>query len=173
MFRKCENAERVHFLFDHSSVAFKFTRERFGFIKINFRVWFWFLIECLEQRYEFGQNYMSFENSEMLASSLLEKGLVFTRFEPHIWVDQAGLDHVGNTNTVSLDVGQWINGPGKYGKKNIHRPLNYYLHIAQKSTFHLFNKAVGPGKKSKINKHRAYVLESRDPWWVWYQTWLN
>ena len=35
MFRKCENAERVHFLFDHSSVAFKFIRERFGFLKVE------------------------------------------------------------------------------------------------------------------------------------------
>ena len=35
MFRKCENAERVHFLFDHSSVAFKFIRERFGFFKVE------------------------------------------------------------------------------------------------------------------------------------------
>ena len=35
MFRKCENAERVHFLFDHGSVAFKFIRERFGFFKVE------------------------------------------------------------------------------------------------------------------------------------------
>ena len=35
MFCKCENAERVHFLFDHSSVAFKFIRERFGFFKVE------------------------------------------------------------------------------------------------------------------------------------------
>ena len=35
MFCKCENAERVHFLFDHSSVAFKIFRERFFKVELD------------------------------------------------------------------------------------------------------------------------------------------
>ena len=45
-----------------------------------------------------------------------------------------------------VDVGQ-----GKFAKKNKRRALNNYLqvlHIAQKSIFTLFNKAVGPGEKN-------------------------
>ena len=46
-----------------------------------------------------------------------------------------------------IDVGQVINvGPGKFRKKIKQWALSQYLHIAQKSTFPLFNKAVGPKK---------------------------
>jgi hypothetical protein len=39
--------------------------------------------------------------------------------------------------------------------RNRHRARN--KHKAWKSTFTLFNKAVGPGKKSKINKRKVFV----------------
>ena len=45
--------------------------------------------------------------------------------------------------------------PRKFYKKNKHRALNQYLHNAQKSTFPLFNKAIGPGKNP------TFILESR------------
>ena len=33
----------------------------------------------------------------------------------------------------------------------------YVVNNKQNNLYVLFNKAIGPGKKSNINKHRAYV----------------
>ena len=63
-----------------------------------------------------------------------------------------------HTLASGKDVGQGINvGSRKFGEKNKHRASNWYLHIAKKNTFTLFNKAVGPGNKFKIDKRRAYA----------------
>ena len=74
-----------------------------------------------------------------------------------------------------IDVGQGINiGHGKFNKKNKYRALKFgknlrsFVMKKQRKLFlpflilnlinvGPFNKAVGPGKKSKINKRRAYV----------------
>ena len=63
----------------------------------------------------------------------------------------------------SIDVGQGISiGPDKFSKKNKHMALNKYLHIKKKSALPLFNKAVGPGKKSKmINVEPTFIPESK------------
>jgi hypothetical protein len=53
-------------------------------------------------------------------------------------------------------------GPGRFVKKKKRRFLNKYLHIAQKSTFPLSNKAVKPGKNPKlINIGPTSIPESR------------
>ena len=72
--------------------------------------------------------------------------------EPLLW----SLD----TLASQIDVGQGINvGSGKFDKKG----LKYTLHMSNVVNNHLnniyalSNKAVSPGKKSKINKCKAYA----------------
>ena len=55
-----------------------------------------------------------------------------------------------HTLDSGIDVGKEINvGQGKFGINNKHRTWIYYLHITQKSTSPMSNKAVGPGKKNQ------------------------
>ena len=66
------------------------------------------------------------------------------------------------TLASGIDVGQGINvGPGKFVKKNIRRALIIHMFYVVKNhlnNLYVFsNKAVGPGKKPKINKRRTYV----------------
>ena len=60
-----------------------------------------------------------------------------------------------------INVGPEINiGPGKFGKKNKCIALKYPYPIEDIPKFNkrgAFNKTVGPGKKSQINKRRANV----------------
>jgi hypothetical protein len=65
------------------------------------------------------------------------------------------------TLASGIDIGQGINVvPGKFGKKNKRMALNMHIHVVNDHLNNLYvlsKKAVRPGKKSKINKRRAYV----------------
>ena len=61
-----------------------------------------------------------------------------------------------------MDLGQGIKNvePGKFGKKNKRRALYTHLLVVNNHLNDLYvlsNKALGPEKEFKINKHRAYI----------------
>ena len=68
------------------------------------------------------------------------------------------------TLASGIDVGQGINvGPGKFGEKNKRTAFNtHVLNNHLNNLYVLSNKAVGPGKKSKIiNIGSTSIPESR------------
>ena len=67
-----------------------------------------------------------------------------------------GLDFGPTTLASVIDVGQGTNiGSGKFAKKN--KQMFYVVNNNLTNLYVLSNRALGPGKKSKINKRRAYV----------------
>ena len=59
-----------------------------------------------------------------------------------------------------INVAPWINiAPGKFCKKNKRSPIYtlYYLYHLNR-LYEVWNKAVAPGKKSKINKCRGMFI---------------
>ena len=73
-----------------------------------------------------------------------------------------------STLESGIDIGQGINvGPGKLDKNDKHRALNKRRAWKTFQNFdkrRAFNKAVGPGKKSKVNKRRACLFQTLEYW---------
>ena len=68
-----------------------------------------------------------------------------------------------STLESGINVPPWINiDPGKFGKKNKRSPIySLYLYYLNR-LYEVRNKAVAPGKKSKINKRRGtFIPDSR------------